>query len=121
MAQSYVVIEIHTSEGARNDGKNLSEAVSQYVRKLKSPARLVVFKGIEGCYENGEISTRKIVDLSANLPVKIEIVLPSAEADAIMADLQEMVSDGILGSRPLTVFSIEPKKGSSPPKPESGT
>ncbi|EFK05513.1 conserved hypothetical protein [delta proteobacterium NaphS2] len=110
MAQSYVVIEIHTSEGARNDGKNLSEAVSQYVRKLKSPARMVVFKGIEGCYENGEVSTQKIVDLSANLPIKIEIVLPSAEADAIMADLQEMVTEGILGSRPLTVFSHRTQK-----------
>ena len=110
MAQSYVVIEIYTSDGARHHGKNISEAVLEYVRKLKAPARLVVFKGIEGCYENGEVSTQKIVDLSANQPVKIEIVLPSAEADAIMADLQEMVSDGILGSRPLTVFSHRTQK-----------
>jgi PII-like signaling protein len=116
LAQSYVVIEIYTSEGARSDGKTLSEAVLEYVRKLKAPARLVVFKGTEGCYENGEVSTQKIVDLSANLPVKMEIVLPSAEADAIMADLQEMVSDGILGSRPLTVFSHRTQKRLFPPQ-----
>lgn len=116
MAQAYVVIEIYTSEGARSDGKSLSEAVLEYVRKLKAPARLVVFKGTEGCYENGEVSTQKIMDLSTNLPVKMEIVLPSAEADAIMADLQEMVSDGILGSRPLTVFSHRTQKRLFPPQ-----
>ncbi len=116
MSQAYVVIEIYTSEGARSDGKNLSEAVLEYVRKLKAPARLVVFRGTEGCTEKGEISTQKIVDLSVNLPIKIEIVLPSAEADAIMADLQEMVSDGILGSRPLTVFSHRTQKRLFPPK-----
>ena len=111
-----MVIEIYTSEGARHHGKNLSEAVLEYVRKLKAPARLVVLKGTEGCYENGEISTRKIVDLSANLPVKMEIVLPSAEADVIMADLQEMVSDGILGSRPLTVSSHRTQNRLFPPQ-----
>jgi CBS domain-containing protein len=116
LAQSYVVIEIYTREGARSDGKTLSEAVLEYVRKLKAPARLVVFKGTEGCYENGEISTQKIVDLSANQPIKMEIVLPSVEADAIMADLQEMVSDGILGSRPLTVFSHRTQKRLFPPQ-----
>ncbi|MCF8126989.1 MAG: DUF190 domain-containing protein, partial [Deltaproteobacteria bacterium] len=116
MAQSYVVIEIYTSEGVRSDGKRLSEAVLEYARRLKAPARLVVFKGTEGCYENGEVSTQKIMDLSTNLPVKMEIVLPSAEADAIMADLQEMLSDGILGSRPLTVFSHRTQKRLFPPQ-----
>jgi len=110
VAQSYVVIEIYTSERARSDGKNVSEAVMEYIRKLKAPARLVVFKGTEACYENGEVSTQKIMDLSTNLPIKMEIVLPSVEADAIMADLQEMVSEGILGTRPLTVTSHRTQK-----------
>ena len=110
MAQSYVVIEIYTSEGAKCDGKYLSDAILDYIRKLKAPARSVVFKGIEGCYENGEISTQKIMDLSTHQPIKIEIILPAAEAEGIMADLQEMVSDGILGIRPLTVSSHRTQK-----------
>ena len=116
MAQSYVVIEIYTSERARCGGKYLSEAVLEYIRKLKAPARLVVFKGTEGCYENGEVSTQKIMDLSTNQPVKIEIVLPSAEADAVIADLQKMVSDGILGTHPLMVSSHRTQKRLFPPQ-----
>jgi len=116
VTQSYTVIEIYTSEGARFDGKRLSEAVLDYIRKLKAPARLIAFKGSEGCYENGDVSTQKIMDLSANQPVKIEIVLPAPEADAIMADLQEMVSDGILGTRPLMVSSHRTQKRLFPPQ-----
>lgn len=116
MTQSYVVIEIYTGERAKYDGKFLSDAILKYIRKLKAPARLVVFKGTEGCYENGEVSTQKIMDLSINQPVKIEIVLPSAEADAVIADLQEMVSDGILGTRPLMVSSHRTQKRLFPPQ-----
>ena len=116
LAQSYVVIEIYTGEGTKCDGKYLSEAVLDYVRKLKAPARCVVFKGIGGCTENGDVSTEKIMDLSINQPVKIEIVLPKAEADAVMADLQEMVTDGILGTRPLTVISHRTQKRLFPPQ-----
>ena len=116
MTQSYIVIEIYTDEGAKCDGKYLSEAVLDYIRKLKAPARSVVFKGIEGCTENGEVSTQKIMDLSTNQPIKIEIILPAAEADGVMAKLQEMVSDGILGTRPLTVYSHRTQKRLFPPQ-----
>ncbi len=116
MAQSYIVIEIYTGEGAKYDGKYLSEAVLDYIRKLKAPARCVVFKGIEGCTENGEVSTQKIMDISTNQPIKIEIILPAAEADGVMANLQEMVSDGILGTRPLTVSSHRTQKRLFPPQ-----
>ncbi len=116
MSQAYVVIEIYTGEGVKYDGKYLSEAILDHIRKLKAPARCVIFKGIGGCTESGEVSTQKIMDLSLNQPIKIEIVLPSAEADAIMADLQEMVSDGILGTRPLTVSSHRTQKRLFPPQ-----
>ena len=116
MAQAYVVIEIYTGEGVKCDGKYLSEAILEHIRKLKVPARCVVFKGIGGCTENGDVSTQKIMDLSLDQPIKIEIVLPTAEADAVMADLQEMVTDGILGTRPLTVISHRTQKRLFPPQ-----
>jgi CBS domain-containing protein len=116
LAQSYVVIEIYTGEGTKFEGKYLTEAIPDHIGKLKAPARCIVFKGIGGCNENGDVSTQKIMDLSTNQPVKIEIVLPAAEADAIMADLQEMVSDGILGTRQLTVSSHRTQKRLFPPQ-----
>ena len=116
MAQSYVVIEVYTGEGTKFEGKYLTEAIPDHIGKLKAPARCIVFKGIGGCTENGDVSTQKIMDLSINLPVKIEIVLPETEADAVMTDLQEMISDGILGTRPLTVTSHRTQKRLFPPQ-----
>ena len=113
MTQSYTVIEIYTSEGARFDGKRLSEAVLDYIRKLKAPARLIAFKGSEGCYENGDVSTQKIMDLSANQPVKIEIVLPRARSgcnnggpsgDGFGRDPGNPTADGLFPSNPKTAF-----------------
>ena len=110
------MIEVYTGEGTKCDGKYLTEAIPNHIGKLKAPARCIVFKGIGGCTENGDISTQKIMDLSIHQPVKIEIILPAAEADAVMADLQKMVSDGILGIRPLTVFSHHTQKRLFPPQ-----
>jgi CBS domain-containing protein len=75
-----------------------------------------VFKGIGGCTENGGLSTEKIIDLSINQPIKVEIVLPATEADAVMANLQKMVSEGILGTRPLMVTSHRTQKRLFPPQ-----
>ena len=116
MSQSYSVIEIHTHESVRYDGKPVSEALISYVRKLKNSARCSVFRGIEGCCENGEVSTEKIVDLSINQPLKIEIVLPAAELDSVIDDVLKMVQDGIVGTRELTVLSHRTKKRLFPPQ-----
>ena len=116
MARPYCVIEIYTNEGARCHGQDIPEAVISYVRKLKTSARCAVFKGVEGCYENGEVSTRKIMDLSLNQPVKIEIVLPAVEATDAIADLQDIVCEGILGTRELLVISHRTRKRLFPPQ-----
>jgi len=76
MALKYNVIEIFTSEEAKYGGQSLYSAVVQYISRLKIAARCVVSRGIEGCYENGEMATQHILVLSYNMPVKIEIILP---------------------------------------------
>ena len=53
----YKLIDIFTSEGARWDGRPLSDAIVQYVRDLKIAARTIVTRATQGSYESGEIST----------------------------------------------------------------
>jgi PII-like signaling protein len=78
MPLKYSVIEIFTSEEDQFDGKQIQDALVQYIRDLKIAARCMVSRGIQGCYESGEIASQKILDLSYHMPLKIEIVLPSS-------------------------------------------
>lgn len=56
---NYKAIEIFTSEEARYRNQPVSDAVLQYIRDLKIAARCIVTRGIAGCYESGEVSTRR--------------------------------------------------------------
>ena len=110
MSPKFSLIEIFTNEQARHQSKPLYDAMVRYIRELKIAARCMVMKGIEACYENGEISTQHILDLSFNMPLKIEILLPSAELDRVLPTIEEMVGEGILAVRELQVHCHKIRK-----------
>ncbi len=101
----YKVIEIFTSEEARWGGKQLYGAVVRRVSGLKIAARCFVTRGIAGSYENGEIVTGRLEILSYNMPVRITIIVPAVEFDALLSILEEMVTDGIIAVRDSEVVS----------------
>ncbi len=107
MSLKYTVIEIYSSEEARYKHKPLHEAIIDYVRGLKIAARCIVFRGAEGCYENGEVVTPKILELSYNMPLKVEVLLPSQERDQALHVLEEMVSEGVVATRELDLYSFK--------------
>lgn len=100
---NYKIIHVFTSEEARFEGRPLQEAIIERVRGLKTAARCMVTRADAGCYENGEVATRKIEILSFNMPVHIEIVLPEAEAALLLPQIERMVEDGIVGVGSMTV------------------
>ena len=116
MTIRYSVIEIFTSEGVRCQNRILYEDVLAYVRGLKIAARCTVTKGTEACYEDGVMATQSIVDLSHNMPLKIEIILPSAELDPVLEVLGQMVCEGIVGARELHVYWHKARKRLLPPQ-----
>jgi CBS domain-containing protein len=93
---SYKIIEIFTREEVRWHGSPLYEAIVQAVAREKSAARCIVTRGVAGCFENGEVATHRILDISYNMPVKIEIILPPAELERVLPRIEEMVTDGIV-------------------------
>jgi CBS domain-containing protein len=106
----YKAIEIFTNEAARCGSKPVVEAVLQYVHDLNIAARCIVTRGISGCYENGEVATRRLKVLSFNLPVQIYIVVPSAETQRIFDGLTGMIRDGIVALQDLNVISRRTQK-----------
>lgn len=110
MTLKYNVIEIFTSEEARYHGKPLHSAIVQYVSSLKIAARCIVSKGMEGCYENGEIATSNVLILSLNMPLKIEIILPAPEIDSVLPTIEDMVSEGIVVVEDMVIRCHKAKK-----------
>ena len=106
----YTTIKIYTNEKAKYEGKELAPTIVAYIRSLKIAARCVVTRGIEGCYENGETATLRLADLSYDMPLIIEIILPSSESASVIAQLEAMVTDGIVSVSPAVVTSF---RGSS--------
>ena len=92
----YKIIEIFTSEAIRWKGKSLSDAIIEYVKGKKIAARCLVTRAMEGCYENGDVASGKLEILSLNMPLRITIVLPAAEVENVLPQIEEMVSDGIV-------------------------
>jgi CBS domain-containing protein len=96
MPLDYRVIRIYTSEEARSGGKPVSEAVVQFVVSRRIAARCVVTRGVAGSYESGEVATGNILELSYNMPLVMEIILPAAEVRPLLPGLREIVADGIV-------------------------
>jgi CBS domain-containing protein len=95
-ALTYAIIEIFTSEEARWHGSPLHEAIVHVVAREKSAARCIVIRGVAGCFENGEVASHRILDISYNMPLKIEIILPLPELERILPQIEAMVADGIV-------------------------
>jgi CBS-domain-containing membrane protein len=110
MSVTYKLITIFTSEDSKWKGKPLYEVVVNYVKDLKTVARCIVSHGVAGCYESGEVVTRKLLELSYNMPLRIEVVIPEAEADPVLAALDRMVTDGVVTINDLTVYSFKSSK-----------
>lgn len=111
----YTAIRIYTNERAKFEGKELVPAIVAYVRSLKLAARCVVTRGIEGCYENGEVVTSRITDLSYDMPLIVEILIPSTESDMVVQKLESMVTDGIVSVASVEVTSFRTPASLLPP------
>ncbi len=101
----YSVICIYTSENARWEGKLLADALTSLLRERQLAARCTVTRGISGLYEDGDLATQRVEVLSFNLPLKIEIVLPSPELESLLPQITAMVTEGIVGVSALRVIS----------------
>jgi CBS domain-containing protein len=112
----YKAIEIFTSEEARWQGKPLSESIVRFIAGLKTAARCMVTRGTDGCYETGEIATRKLEVLSYNMPLRITIILPAGALDRVLPDIERMVTDGIVVLHSLDVISHKTRNRLIPPQ-----
>ncbi|MGH2977050.1 MAG: DUF190 domain-containing protein [Gaiellaceae bacterium] len=76
-------------------GKPLYQAIVERVRR-EGLAGATVLRGIEGFGADSRLHTSRILHLSEDLPVVIEIVDTPEQIDRVVPILDEMVGEGML-------------------------
>ena len=89
------LVRIFIGESDRWHGAPLFEAIVRKAREM-GLAGATVFRGVEGFGANSRIHTAKILRLSEDLPVLIEIVDKEDRIAQIMPMLDEMIGEGLI-------------------------
>lgn len=93
--QPAVLLRIYTEEGKFNDHKPLYEDIVMKARAAKL-AGATVLRGPMGYGLHAKIHTAKILDLSAKLPLVIEIIDEEVKIRAFLEQLDTMKELGLV-------------------------
>ena len=89
------LLRIFIGESDRWHGRPLYQAIVERVRE-EGLAGATVVRGIEGFGADSRLHTSRILRLSEDLPVVIEIVDTPEQIDRVVPILDEMVGEGML-------------------------
>ena len=93
--QAAALLRIYTDEGARDGGRPLHEALVLLARD-RGLAGATVLRGPMGFGVSHRLHTAKILDLSAKLPLVIEIVDEEPALRAFAADIADKPDIGLV-------------------------
>ncbi|MEO8401556.1 MAG: DUF190 domain-containing protein [Gammaproteobacteria bacterium] len=88
------LLRIFVGEGDKLEGMSLHEWIVRRARKEKL-AGATVLRGIEGYGAKSHIHTAKILQLSTDLPIIIEIIDSLEKIEAFMPIVDEAIKNGM--------------------------
>lgn len=103
------LLRIFIGERDRWHGHPLYEAIVLEARK-RGLAGATVIKGFMGFGAHSRIHTAKLLELSQDLPIIVEIVDAPDAIEAFMPDLELMVGDGLITLERAEVLLYRPKR-----------
>ena len=89
------LLRVFMGESDKWHGAPLYEAIVLEARK-RGLAGATVMRGFMGFGAHSRIHTAKLLELSQDLPIVIEIVDAPDKIEAFMPDLEQMVGDGLI-------------------------
>jgi len=104
------LLRIFIGENDHWHGKPLYEAIVLEARK-RGLAGATVIKGFMGFGAHSRIHTAKLLELSQDLPIVVEIVDAPEKIEAFMPDLEQMVGDGLITLERAEVLLYRPGRG----------
>jgi PII-like signaling protein len=101
------LLRIFIGEGDRWQGQPLFEAIVRKVRE-SGGAGATVLRGIEGFGAHSRIHTARILRLSEDLPIVVEIVDTAEKIDALLPALDAMIEDGLVTIEKVEILRYRP-------------
>lgn len=102
-------IRIYTGEDDKYKGRPLADVIVNKAREL-GLAGATVFRGLSGFGANSLIHTNKILRLSEDLPVVVEIIEHPERIDQFLEILDEMMNEGMITREPVSVIAYRHSK-----------
>ena len=94
LAENGLLLRIFISEKMRHDGKPLYEWIIRQARE-KGLAGATVLRALEGFGAHSEIHTVKLLDLSTDLPIIVEIMDKQEKIEEFLAWVEPYIEEGL--------------------------
>jgi PII-like signaling protein len=104
-----VLMRIHIGERDKHDGKPLYAEIVDMLRK-KHYAGATVFRGILGFGATSRVHREHVFGLSLDLPIVIECVETEERIQAILPELDAMISGGMITLERARVIMYRPHR-----------
>lgn len=103
-------LRIYIGESDRWHGQALYTAIVQEARKA-GLAGASVLRGLEGFGASSRIHTARILRLSEDLPIVVELVDNADRLDGFIPKLLEMVAGGLITADEVEILHYQPATG----------
>jgi uncharacterized protein len=103
------LMRIHIGESDRWHGKPLYQAIIELLRKEKFSG-VTVLRGVGGYGSSSVYHTEKIMRLSQDLPMVVEVVESNERIEGILPQLDEMIGGGLVTLEKVRVILYRPNK-----------
>ncbi|MEP7379155.1 MAG: DUF190 domain-containing protein [Chloroflexota bacterium] len=90
-----LLVRIYLGESDQWHGRPLYQAILERLRERKL-AGATVLRGIEGFGAKQHLHSTRILSLSQDLPILIEVVDTEEKIRAVLPELDEMLADGLM-------------------------
>jgi uncharacterized protein len=104
------LLRIFIGESDKHGRKPLYQAIVEMLRE-EGLAGATVLRGIEGFGANSHLHTARILRLSEDLPVVIEVADTAERIEAVMPKLDEMVKQGLVTLERVQVVAYRAQAG----------
>ncbi len=105
-----LLVRIYIGESDQWHGKPLYQAIVGFLRE-RGIAGATVLRGIEGFGAKAHLHTSRILQLSQDLPVLIEVVDQEDRIRGVLPELDGMVGDGLITMERVEVIAYRAEPG----------
>jgi PII-like signaling protein len=116
LPEEAVMIRIYIGENDQYRGRPLYEEIVLRARSLNL-AGATVLRGLLGFGANSRIHAAKLLTLSDDLPIVIEIVDTEENISLIMPFIDDVVKEGLVTMEKMRVIKYRHGKGKAPSNP----